>query len=179
MNKIAIPVLAILLLAACGENATGPEEGEGGVMTYSVEGFTFSWVMNPISSDSLDVSITAPTTGWVAVGFEPVSFMSEANLIIGYVESDIPVIRDDYGTGQFTHDSDVNLGGSSDIGSTNGSESAGETTISFVIPYDSGDQYDKVLEEGQTYTFIFAYGADGADDFTSPHVWAKSASFEL
>ena len=179
MNKIAIPVLAILLLAACGENATGPEEGEGGVMTYSVEGFTFSWVMDPTSSDSLDVSITAPTTGWVAVGFEPVSFMSEANLIIGYVESDVPVIRDDYGTGQFTHDYDVNLGGSSDIGSTNGSESAGETTLTFAIPYDSGDQYDKVLEEGQTYTFIFAYGADGADDFTSPHVWAKSASFEL
>ena len=60
-----------------------------------------------------------------------------------------------------------------------GSESQGVTTVSFRIPYDSGDQYDRILVEGATYTFIFAYGADGADDFTSAHVWAETASFEL
>jgi hypothetical protein len=179
MRKIVIPVIAILLLAACGEDATGPEEGQGGEMTYSVEGYSFTWQQDPESTDSLLITITAPTTGWVAVGFEPESFMNGANLIIGYFQSNTASIRDDYGTGQVTHDSDLNLGGSSDVRAISGSQSAGETTLTFKIPYNSGDQYDKALSEGQTYTFIFAYGADDADDFTSSHVWAKSASFEL
>lgn len=179
MKKYIISAAVLLLLVACGDSTTGPEEGQGGEMTYTVEGFSFTWQQDPASTDSLIISVTAPTTGWVAVGFEPSSFMNGANLIIGYVESNTPSIRDDYGTGQVTHDSDVNLGGTSDIRTISGSQSSGETTISFKMPYNSQDQYDKVLQEGQNYTFIFAYGADEADDFTSAHVWAQSASFEL
>ena len=179
MKRAVIPILILALLMACGDDATGPEEGQSGEMTYTVEGFSFTWQQDPASTDSLIVSVTAPSTGWVAVGFEPTSFMNGADLIIGYVESGTASIRDDYGTGQVTHDSDVNLGGTSDIRTLSGSQAAGETTISFKMPYNSGDQFDKTLEEGQTYTFIFAYGADNADDFTSTHVWAESASFEL
>lgn len=179
MKKIMIALLAAALLAGCGEDATGPEEGQGGEMTYTIEGYSFTWQQDPESTDSLLITVTAPTTGWIAVGFEPSSFMEGANLIIGYVQSNSPSIRDDYGTGQVTHDSDLNLGGSSDVRIISGSQSAGETSLTFKIPYDSGDLYDKTLVEGNDYTFIFAYGADDADDFTSTHVWAQSASFEL
>lgn len=172
-----IALAALMVLAAgCGSDSTGPEGAEG---TYTVDGFTFQWQQDPDSSQYLRVTLTAPTTGWVAVGFDPSEFMQDANLIIGYIDQAAGFVRDDYGTGLTTHAADMSLGGTSDVQLLSGSESGGNTTISFRIPYNSGDQYDKVLQEGQTYTIIFAYGADGMDGFTSAHVWAESASIEL
>lgn len=178
MRMLLTAAAILLALTGCGDS-TGPEEGAGGENTYTVDGFTFTWEQSPVSEDLLIISVTAPATGWVAVGFEPSTYMENSNLIIGYVDQDIPSVRDDFGTGPVTHDADVNLGGTSDVNVISGSETSGETTISFSLPYDSGDIYDKPLAEGNTYTFIFAYGADGSDDFTSSHVWAETASFEL
>ena len=176
---IAGLLMITILMTGCGDDATGPQQGEGGESTYTVDDFTFAWQQDPDSDQHLLISISAPTTGWVAVGFEPASFMEDADLIIGYVDQGTASVRDDFGTGQFTHVSDVSLGGTSDVSSVSGEESSGNTTVSFRIPYDSEDQYDAVLQEGSSYTFIFAYGADGADDYTSTHVWAQSTNFEL
>ena len=179
MKQWVILMISIVVIAGCGENSAGPETGQEGEMTYTVEGFTFSWQQDPESADSLMISIKAPTTGWIAVGFQPTLFMQDANLIIGFVDNGVAFIRDDFGTGATTHESDTDLGGSFDVGQYSGTESSTETTLSFKIAYDSGDQYDKVLVEGETYTFIFAYGADGVDDYTSAHEWVNSASFAL
>lgn len=178
MRAMITTAVVLFALTGCGDS-TGPEEGDSGESIYTVDGFTFTWRESLYSADSLMITISAPTTGWIAVGFEPTSFMEDADLIIGYVDQGYPHVRDDFGTGTVTHDSDVNLGGTRDITRIGGAETATETHISFSIPYDSGDIYDKQLTEGNTYTFIFAYGADGSDDFTSSHVWAESASFEL
>ncbi len=153
----------------------GPERGK----TYTTEDFTFTWQQDPDDSNYLLVTLTAPTTGWVAVGFQPTAFMKDANLIIGYVDSGTPHLRDDFGTGQVTHASDVSLGGTDDASLLSGNESEGETVLEFRMPLNSGDAYDAVLSMGDSHTFIFAYGADGADDFTSAHIWVESASFEL
>ena len=105
--------------------------------------------------------------------------MEGADLLIGYVDGGTAYLRDDYGTGQISHASDISLGGTDDGQLLSGSEMGGETVIEFRIPRDSGDQYDKVLTEGSTTSVIFAYGQNGADDFTSTHAWAETASFEL
>lgn len=172
--------IATVFLAGCGDDTTGPAEGEDGWQTYTLEGYTFEWLVED-SLSSLRVKITAPTTGWVAVGFDPTSFMSEANLIIGYVDGDTTDIRDDYGTGAVTHDADTNLGGTNDVETILGMESEANelTMLEFRIPLNSGDQYDKVLEKGNTYLIIFAYGYSHADDYTTQHAWAGSTSIEL
>lgn len=179
MKTFVCLAVMLLLILSCGTDSTGPEEGQSGEKTYTTEGFSFTWQQDPDDSDYLLVTLAAPTTGWVAVGFQPTAFMKDANLIIGYVESDTPHLRDDFGTGQFTHASDESLGGTADAVILGGNESEGETVLEFRIPLDSGDAYDAVLSIGDSHTFIFAYGADGADDFTSAHIWAESASFEL
>jgi len=171
-------ILLMISIAGCGEDATGPTEGEDGWQEYIVEDFSFEWKPED-SLSTLLIRITAPTTGWVAVGFDPSSFMTDANLLIGYVENDTVFLRDDFGTGQVTHDADTNLGGTSDVEIIDGSESSSGTTIEFRIPMNSGDQYDKVLVDGNTYSMIFAFGYDGADDYTSGHEWAGLASVEL
>jgi hypothetical protein len=178
MKSITLLAAVLLMIMSCGDS-TGPEEGPGGESTYTVDGYEFTWQQDPDSDQHLLFTVEAPTTGWVAVGFAPTAFMADANLILGYIDQTVGFIRDDFGTGQFTHAADLSLGGTSDVELMGGSESGGVTTVSFRIPYDSGDQYDRVLVEGETYTFIFAYGTDGADDFTSAHAWAETASFEL
>lgn len=163
--------------AGCGD-PTGPSDTPDGWNEYTLEGFTFEWLVED-STASLRVRMTAPTTGWVAVGFDPSSFMNGANLILGYVEGGTPRVRDDFGTGLTSHEDDTVLGGTADAEALDGSESSGETLVEFRIPLDSGDEYDKVLTEGSSVTVIFARGAYGADDFTSQHVWAQSATLEI
>lgn len=167
----------LLVLAGCGD-PTGPTEGEDGWKEYITGGFTFEWKVED-STGTIRIILTAPTTGWLAVGFEPTAFMNEANLLIGYVSGGAAQVRDDYGTGAVTHESDVTLGGTDNVELIAGSEVSGETVLEFRIPLDSGDAYDKVLVEGTTYSVIFAYGQNGADDFVSGHAWAESHALEI
>ena len=71
---------ALLLLTACGSDSTGPSQNPEGWNEYTMDDVTFEWQVVD-STSTLDVRVTAPTTGWVAVGFDPQTAMLEANLI--------------------------------------------------------------------------------------------------
>lgn len=158
--------------STCGGNGSDGENGMvDGYYQASSGGITLRW---RVSGDSLDVIVSADTTGWVAVGFDPTSRMQDANIIIGYVEGPMISIRDDFGTSISSHSSDESLGGTGDVTNVSGSEAAGITEISFTIPLDSGDQYDRPLAEGSSYKVLLAYGPDGSDDFTTYHVSGRS-----
>jgi hypothetical protein len=143
----------------------------------TVEGFTLRWAT--VSGNELAVELSGPTTGWVAVGFDPMVAMQDANIIIGYVASGVPYIRDDFGVGSTSHAADTLLGGSHDLAVDGGSENAGVTEIMFNIPLDSGDPYDKPLNTGSTYTVILARSADGQDSFSAPHAVAVTEQIEI
>jgi len=176
---VVIVLGAIMFLApGCGNDSTGPSGNEEGWNEYTVDGVTLEWMVNDTTS-TLHVRITAPTSGWVAVGFDPESFMLDANLIIGYVTGNDTELRDDWGTGQVSHSADTALGGTDDATLVEGLETDTHTEIEFSIPLDSGDDYDKVLVEGTTYAVILAYGPDGADDFTTQHEYVKAISIEI
>jgi hypothetical protein len=125
---------------------------------------TMQW---KIVGKDLEVIVTAPTKGWVSVGFDPTNIMKDANFILGYVDGDKVVVSDEFGNHFTSHAPDDSLGGSIDVKAGAGSETKKETTISFVIPLNSGDEYDKVLEEGVSYTVLLAFG--DKDNFTVRH----------
>jgi hypothetical protein len=127
--------------------------------------------------DVLQVELSAATTGWVSIGFDPSHMMADANIVIAYVEDGELHIADDYGIGPMAHDRDTNHGGSNDIITATGRQEDGVTTVEFAIPLESGDDLDKPLAAGNTYTVLVAHGPDGADDFTTYH--ANRGSFEL
>ncbi|MBW6516798.1 MAG: hypothetical protein K0B81_09355 [Candidatus Cloacimonetes bacterium] len=118
-------------------------------------------------TQNLECIFSANSTGWISVGFNPTNRMKDANIIIGYVEEGIGFIRDDFGTGEVSHEADTLLGGTNDVTLIAASEQGGRTTFHFRIPLDSGDPYDRVLVPGSSYPVIFARGND--NDFDSYH----------
>jgi hypothetical protein len=106
--------------------------------------------------------ISAETTGWVAVGFEPEVRMQNADMVIGWVGDDrIAHVVDEWSTGPTgPHSADVDLGGTDDIVSSAGSEEDGTTVIEFSRPHQTGDQYDNPVEVDINLPIIWAFGDD-------------------
>jgi hypothetical protein len=121
----------------------------------TVKKMTFSWTVN---GDMLDIKLSAKTTGWVAVGFNPNKKMQGANIIIGYVKNGKVVINDEFGSGKTSHTGDTKQGGQDNILNKKGSESGGVTTLEFSIPMKSGDSTDTVIDPTANTKVILAYG---------------------
>ncbi len=161
-------VLAVGLVLGCAgsgeQEKTSAVVAKSGYSAVAEADVTFQW---RIADSRLHVVLSAPTKGWVAVGFNPTKGMQDANLIIGYVKDGEATVRDDYGTWLTSHESDEALGGTSDVLLVGGSESDQGTEISFSIPLDSGDDKDRALVAGQEYGIIVAFG--NSDSFTAIH----------
>jgi len=125
----------------------------------------FAWT---IQGDEIHVQLSAKTEGWVAVGFDPIDAMEGANIIIGAVKDGKVKIEDHFGDRKRGHSSDEELGGKNDVKNPVGTEEKGITTVSFTIPLNSGDKYDKPIPADGKGKVMLAYGA-GKDSFTNRH----------
>jgi hypothetical protein len=170
--RVLMALAALMVTASCGEDPSGP-----GWHSISKAGFDFSW---NVDGSVLHVELTGPTTGWVLVGFKGTYLYNNANILIGHVSGGAAHVRDDFGFGNDTHESDSSLqGGQQNASDVSGSESSGETTISFTIPLNSGDTWDNVMEDGETIPLVLAAGENGADDFTSGYNLITSTTISL
>lgn len=131
----------------------------------TVEKMTFAW---STEKGQLAVQLSAPTTGWVAVGFNPTNKMKDANIIIGYVKKGKVKILDEFGTATTQHKSDKKVGGTENVTVVGGSEENGSTTIEFSIPLDSGDAKDGVIDVNADTVVILGYGV-ARDSFKMKH----------
>ena len=145
-----------------------------GFKVETKDDFTIKW---KIEGSTISVKVSAPTSGWVAVGFDPTSRMKDANIVIGYVENGEVFIRDDYGSATTAHEADTAAGGTDNLSNTSGTETNGTTEIAFTTPLNSGDSKDRALTEGTAYTIIMAYGS--SDSFIIKHSTRTSTSFKL
>jgi hypothetical protein len=161
----ALPVTAVDGVIYAGEYAHNTE----------ANGFAIHW-----SNDArtLRVGLISPGTGYVAIGFDPVSRMEGANFVLGAVTDGRLTVRDDFGTGPVAHSADTANGGTSDILDAAGCEANGKTYLEFVIPLDSGDPMDKRLVPGGTYKVLIAYHETN-DDFGAWHSRRGSGSIML
>ncbi len=162
--------------AASGSAEVTPQEGEDGFTRVAAQEVEIEW---KVDGEEIEFVISAPTTGWVAIGFDPERAMKGADMIFGFVDQGEATISDQYGNGLFSHKADTSLGGSNDVQLLDAGEENGRTRIRFSRPLDSGDQYDRPLSPGGRHTVMFAYGPDEADNFTSKHTFRSSAELEL
>jgi hypothetical protein len=161
--------LSALLLAAlcwgCGQEAAeepaavalSPEELGQYSHGIAARDLRFFWTLR---SDSIDIKLSAPTSGWIGVGFNPEvpENMKGANFLIGYVKGGEAQVFDHYGTEKQKHKDDEKIEGKSDLSNVSGSEQDGQTVLEFSVPLNSGDPKDTPLSvEGDTIVLL-AYG---------------------
>ncbi|MCA1949767.1 MAG: DOMON domain-containing protein [Treponema sp.] len=119
-----------------------------------------------VQKDTVEVTMEAAVTGWIAIGINPSNMMKDADYKIAYVKDGVVYIRDDYGNGLVSHAEDTRLGGTSDILSYSGKEEKGYTSITFVIPRQTNDKNDRPLTPGNHKILV---AASDSDNFTSKH----------
>ncbi len=180
--RLSRPIIIwiMLVLVLFGIFAGGQKENEVWLTTtdYEVvldENWSFSW---RFVDQEIEFTLNTPTTGWAAIGFDPSRMMKDAHYIIGYVSNGSVFLRDDFGTGDTMHVADTSIGGTEDVRLISGTEQDGKTTLVFAIPMDSGDATIKSCRGFYLYD-ILAYGANGADNFTSSHRARKSVEVKL
>lgn len=143
--------------------------------TVEAKNISFSW---KIDGENLAGQVSAKTEGWVGVGFNPSNKMKDANYVLGYVKDGKVKIIDDFGVTATGHKSDTKIGGTDDVTVVGGTEEGGITTIQFVIPLNSGDDKDGVIDPNADTVLLLAYGA-GRDSFRSKHKYREVLTVNL
>ncbi|TVR57188.1 MAG: hypothetical protein EA426_12600 [Spirochaetaceae bacterium] len=170
MSAYRAALLVILTFVAFTSHAQqrpDVEQTADGLNRIELEsGFTFTW---KIDGDEIEATISAPTTGWVSVGFNPTNRMQGATYVIGYVQGENVSIRHDWGHTPTGHQAVTAAGGTSRVTSLGGREQAGRTELSFKLPLDPGDRFFSALKAGEENTVIWAFGPNGSNNYTAYH----------
>lgn len=143
--------------------------------TLKIDTMTFDW---SVAGENLAVKLSAPTTGWVAIGFHPTDMMKDANIIIGMVKDGKVEIADDFGTQPTQHGPDTKRDGQENVTVVGGSETGNTTTLEFSIPLNSGDPNDGVIDPKADTVIMLAYGPD-RDSIKLKHQFAKTMTVNL
>lgn len=171
---VGMMILSASLLFGHEVDSEDIVELDNGAKQIVVEGITLRWLKN-VSNQTITFTLSAPTAGWVAIGFDPGFIMKGADLKIGYVNKSGTYVEDHFANGWASHKSDEKLGGTKDISDVSGLETGTTTTITFTIPLNSGDEYDYDLSTGEEVEVMLAYGEN--DTITKKH--QKHAEVEI
>ncbi len=121
---------------------------------YSGGDLAVSWKND---KEHLYLALNGSTDAWLAIGFDPLEWMKNADIILASVQGGKAVVLDEYCTGNYgPHIEDTMLGGSDDILESGGSKSAGRTVIELKRKLDTGDRFDKAFSPGGTVSMIWA-----------------------
>ena len=136
---------------------------------------TFAW---KVDGDRLAIKLSAQTSSWVGIGFNPSKMMKDANFVLGYVKDGKVEITDEFGNEDNNHSPDSKLGGNEDVTLVGGSEEGGMTTIEFTMPLQSADKNDSAITVDGDTTVLLAYGV-GRDSFKAKHQYRTAMKVNL
>jgi hypothetical protein len=143
--------------------------------SLTVDKMTFDW---NIEGENLAIKLSAPTTGWVGIGFHPTDMMKDADIIIGFVKDGKVEISDQFGNQPTQHVPDIQRGGKDNVTVIGGSETGTTTTLEFSIPLQSGDPNDGVIDPKGDTLVMLAYGPDRKSTKLK-HQFAKTITVNL
>lgn len=170
MNKLRVRNVLLVLFLLCSVSSPLFAEKRA---EFSKD-WAFSWVFK---ADTIEFTMSAPTTGWISLGFNPAKRMKDADYILAFVENGQVFISDEYGTGNTSHKNDVSLGGENSAKPISFVTESNKTTITFALPLSSGDQYDTVFVEGEKCKVLGAYST--SKNFNSKHKKRSSVDIIL
>ncbi len=125
---------------------------------YSGGDLAVSWKND---KEYLFLALNGSTDAWLAIGFDPLEWMKNADIILASVQGGKAVVLDEYCTGNYgPHIEDTMLGGSDDILESGGSKSAGRTVIELKRRLYTGDRFDKAFSPGGAVSMIWALSSN-------------------
>jgi hypothetical protein len=125
--------------------------------SVTVNGMQVQW---HLQGGNVHVRLTAPTTGWVAVGFNTRDDIVGTNLIMAAVQQGQVRIEDQYVVRAGEHPLVTTLGGISAVSNASGTEQNGRTSVSFTIAQHNSDRFHYNLTEAASIYLICAYSAE-------------------
>lgn len=130
-----------------------------------------------VQGDSLEIQLSAPTQGWVAVGFHSEPELIGSDLLMFSVQEGKTIYQDQYIRNWNDHPEDTSLGGQNNIQLIGNLEDDWSTTVKFKIPINSGDSYDKVHQVDRDFYLLLAYSAE--DDFAHHSIIRKQIAYRF
>ena len=124
-----------------------------------------------IQKDSIYCFLSAPTKGWVMLGFNDTKSISNADLKFFAVVNHNTIIADHKNIGARNYRNDTLLKGRNDIHLIKGIETKEETQVHFIIPLKSKDPNDFQHEISKPFWLILAYSTK--DDFMHHSIFRK------
>ena len=170
MLKFCMLLVSLLVLASGLDVYAASYDHE-----IAAQKMTFSW---KVDGSNLNVKLSAPTKGWVGIGFNPSKEMKDAKYVLGYVKDGKPILSDDFGTGDTKHEAVEDLGGKSDLSLVGGTEEGGVTTIEFTLPLVSKDTKGGTIDPAADTVVLLAYGPD-QDSFKMKHKFRTKLTVNL
>ena len=136
-------------------------------------GMTFRWAFE---GDRLQCQLEAPAQGWLAVGFNPKSGLTETSLIMGAVHADGRTrIEDHWIIAPGFHRPVTELEQSSALADVKGWQNAKGSSVSFSLPLKAASKFHHDLTIGDSYHLLLAYSR--SDDFD--HHSSMRSSIEI
>jgi hypothetical protein len=129
------------------------------------------------SVDRIYFEISAPTNGWVTIGFNEHDETTNAYLLMGRVVNGKADVVEHYTKSPGNYSPITDYGIASRVLDVEGSEGKATTSISFSIPVLPGCKYHKDLSQGKELVLILAYSQQ--DDFQHHSIMRISTKIQF
>lgn len=175
-NMMNLILFTLAILICVSESLSNNESIDGSTAPSLVEknGMKVHWEHR---SDSVHFDVSAPTTGWLAIGFNPSDRLKNTYLIMGCHTGGSPRLVEHYAVKPGDYRPIVEFGGQPQATRINGTEKGGKTRLRFSLPLKAADHYRKDLHPGRQYFMLMAYSR--SDDFQHHSIMRTSVQITL
>lgn len=164
-------LVLILLLSIISEQCTAQDFPK---KVVSKNGMEVSWYFE---KDTIHFEMTAPTKGWVAIGFNTHSGTQGTYLIMGNVVKGQPNVVEHYTLSPGNYKTVESLGGVPQLTNISGIEINNSTVLQFSLQKGFASTYQRKLAEHMEYTMLIAYSRQ--DDFQHHSIMRTSINVKL
>ncbi|KAA1241569.1 DOMON domain-containing protein [Aquimarina sp. RZ0] len=125
------------------------------------------------------IKTSTPATGWVAIGFNDTSDITDTYLLMGHNMNDTPMVVEYYTVNPRNYKPVTSFNIPYQTKNISGEENMGITLLKFSLPLQQISKYQKNLSNGKEYQYhmIMAYSPE--DDFQHHSIMRTSVSIKL
>jgi DOMON domain len=126
----------------------------------SAQGMSVRWAF---SGDQVEFTLSAPTQGWLAIGFNESDALPGTYLVMGRVQAGKAEVVEHKTLAPGDYRPLHTLGGQASVSGVTGRETSSETVLRFCLPQWVADGLHRRLVPGSRWSLLLAYSRE--DDF--------------